>query len=476
MYVYRRLSNVRRVVFWLATALYLVTFPIIILDVTGIVLRPAQPNAFVQTGALEVVTRPDGCEVVVDGRSARSLTPAVVEGLQPGRHDVSIQGPAGASWRGSVEVAAGEVTSVKGLPVGLPSVTRVPLAAGPVLAARRSLVSASVLLAGSEEPRLALLDLAAARLVPLRGGPMRGTVSAVNPLLSDAEFLVQVDLGGDSSAMLLDQSALGGWSSIELPFGLPPGVLPLAGSWRDRAVLFLDGQRVVQRSPAGDRTVFVTTAPVVASGAAQGGMLLLDRNGWLYHQARFLAPRVVSNYQMGSLAGLAGGARGRIVAQKGSVLVVQGGQSLFLLTRTRAVEVTGVGGACFDEVRERIIVWSANRVGRLDSPWIESETHQAGQAAKEPTLSWILQTEGPVERVVPVRDGDAVLIVTDGALLLGVLSERVLLEPFSIAALSPGGLRPVVDPSGAVVLADAPGQAQLLRLAPPPLALPGEQR
>ncbi len=476
MYVYRRLSNVRRVVFWLAAALYLVTFPVIILDVTGIVLRPAQRTPFIQTGALEIVTRPDGCEVVVDGRSARSLTPAVVEGLQPGRHDVLIQGPGGASWRGAIEVAPGEVTSVKGLPVALPSVTRVPLPAGPVLAVRRSLVSASVLVAGSEEPRLAVLDLAAGRLVPLRGAPVRGTVSAVHPMLSDAEFLVQLDLGNGSSAMLLDQSALGGWSSIELPFGLPAGVLPLAVSWRDRAVMYLDGQLVVQRSPAGDRTLFATSAPVVASGSAQGGMLLLDRDGWLYHQARFLAPRVVSSYRLGALSAVAEGARGKIVAQKGSVLVVKAGQSLFLLTRTRAVEVTGVGGAAFDEVRERIIVWSANRVGRLDNPWIESEPHPGAPAAKQPTLSWSLQTEGPVERVIAVRDGDAVIIVTDAALLLGVLSERVLLEPFNIATLAPGGVRPVIDASGAVVLADGPGPAQLLRLAPPPLAIPGEQR
>jgi len=476
MYVYHRIARIRRVVFWTAAALYVLTFPFIILNVTGIVLRPAQASPFVQTGALEVITRPDGCELVVNGLAARSLTPAVVESLRPGRYEVSIQAPGGAAWRGSVEVAAGEVTSIRGLPVGTPAVTRVPLPAGPALAARRSLVSASVLLATEEEPRLVLLDLTAARLVPLRGATVRGKVAAITPLVSDSEFLVQIDLGREMAAMLLDQSALGGWSSTELPFGLPAGVLPLAGSWRERAVMFLDGQRVVQRSGTGDRTLFVTGSPVVATGATPGGMLLLDSDGWLYHQARFLAPRAVASYTLGGLAALDGGARGRIVVQKGAVLAVQAGSSLFLLTRSRALEVPGVGGAVFDEVRERIVVWSADRVGRLDSPWIESEMPRPNDRPKEPTLSWIVQADGPVENVVSMREGDAVAIVTARSLLLGVLSERVLFEPVTIAAFASDRVRPVVDPSGLIVLATEPWQAQLLRLAPPPLAAAGEQR
>ena len=453
--------------FWIATALYICTFPFIILSVTGIKVGLAQPNTFTQTGALEVVTRPEGSDLFVDGLPARSPTPAVVEGLQPGRHEVLIQSAGGAAWRGSVEVAPGEVTSLRGLPVGTPVVSRVSLPGGPLLHARRSLVSSSVLLAGPDEPRLAVLDLGAARLVPLKGAAVRGVVTRIVPLVSDAEFLVQVDVGGGTAAMLLDQSALGGWSSTELPFGLPAGALVLAGSWRERAVMFLDDRRVVQRSAAGDRTLLVTAAPVVAAGATPGGMLMLDGDGTLYHQARFLAPRSVATYRLGGLSSLAAGERGRIVAQKGAVLVVQAGSSLFLLTRSRSVEVPGVEGAVFDEVRERIIVWSADRVGRLDNPWLEADS------SREPALSWILQTDSPVERVAPVREGDAVLIITERAVLVGVLGERTLLEPVGIAAVEPGGVRPVVDPAGVVMTAPEPLHVQVQRLWPSS-PLPGE--
>jgi hypothetical protein len=469
MHVYRRLSHVRRIVFWSATALYVVTFPFIILDVTGIVVRPEHPTTFVQTGALEVMTRPDGCELIVAGRPERPLTPAVVEGLRPGRHEIEVRGPSGITWRGAVDIAAAEVTRIKGLPLAPPAVTRVSVAAG-VKTARRSLVSASVLLASTEEPRLSILDLAAGRLVPVRpgAGPVqsRGTIESVTPLLADAEFLVETAQESERGALLLDQSALGGWSITDLPFGLPAGVLPLAASWRERAVIFLDGQRVVQRSAAGDRTLLAMNAPIVAVGAAAGVVMLLDSEGTLYHQVRFLAPRVAATYALGPLASAPAGTRGRIVAQKGAVLAVQAATSLYLLTRSRAVEVPGVGGAAFDEVRERIIVWSANRVGRLDHPWIEAEAPRSGQPSKEPTLSWILEAEGAVQRAVPTRDGDSVLLVTDHAVLVCVLTERVLLEPLTLATLEPGEVRPVIDPSGAIVRAAEPRQLQLMRLAP----------
>lgn len=475
MFVYRRLATVRRAVFWIATALYVLTFPFIILDVTGIKVRLAQSERFVQTGAIEVTTRPDGCQLTVDGEPAKSLTPAVVEGLRPGSHEIVIQSPAGTVWRGSVEVASGEVTSVRGLPAGLPAITRVSVPWTLLKTARRSLVSSSVLLAGMEEPRLAVLDLAAARITPLRGGPVRGAVAQVTPLVSDAEFLVEVEVGSGTVAMLLDQSALGGWSSTELPFGLPAGVLVLAGSWRERAVMFLDGQQVVQRGAAGDRALLVTAAPVVAAGVTPAGVLLLDRDGTLYHQGRFLAPRIAATYRLGALANAGAGPVGRIVAQKGAVLVVQAGSSVFLLTRSRSVEVPGVDGAVFDELRERIIVWSANRVGRLDNPWIETEAPPAGARAREPELSWILQVDGPVERVVPIREGDVVMIVTERAVLAGVLGERTLLETIGVAAVAPGGVRPVVDPAGVVLTAPEAGQVHVLRLWPA-ASLPGEQR
>ncbi len=160
------------------------------------------------------------------------------------------------------------------------------------------------------------------------------------------------------------------------------------------------------------------------------------------------------------------------------MLVVQASSSLFLLTRSRSVEVPGVDGAVFDETRERIIVWSSNRVGRLDNPWIEAAAPPPARPGtrdrgEQPVLSWILQTDGPVERADPLREGDAVAITTERAVLAGLLGEHTLLEPVVLAAIAPGGVRPVVDPAGVVMTAVEPLSVQVLRLWPSS-PLPGE--
>jgi hypothetical protein len=108
-------------------------------------------------------------------------------------------------------------------------------------------------------------------------------------------------------------------------------------------------------------------------------------------------------------------------------------------------------------------------VGRLDNPWIEAEEPRAADAGPAPALTWILQADGRVERVAPIREGEAVLIRTERSVLAGVLGERTLLEPVPIAAVEPAGVRPVVDPAGIVVKASGTLSLDVLRLWPAPL-------
>ncbi|HQZ39737.1 MAG TPA: PEGA domain-containing protein [Vicinamibacterales bacterium] len=71
---------------------------------------PAAAPPVASTGELRVSTEPPGAEVVVDGQ-AHGASPVTIDGLAPGRHEVTVT-RAGVTIRRSVEVEAGAPASV----------------------------------------------------------------------------------------------------------------------------------------------------------------------------------------------------------------------------------------------------------------------------------------------------------------------------------------------------------------------------
>lgn len=74
--------------------------------------RPAPAErAAAGPGSLQVVSRPAGAQVVVDGRAV-GTTPLLLPTVPSGRHDVRIELPGFRRWATSVEVSAGARTRV----------------------------------------------------------------------------------------------------------------------------------------------------------------------------------------------------------------------------------------------------------------------------------------------------------------------------------------------------------------------------
>jgi hypothetical protein len=70
---------------------------------TGVAITSAPPGAWIFI---------DGQQVMAGGAAAR--TDHTVTGLRPGRHQVELRGPTGATWRQSVMVAPDRITPVRG--------------------------------------------------------------------------------------------------------------------------------------------------------------------------------------------------------------------------------------------------------------------------------------------------------------------------------------------------------------------------
>jgi hypothetical protein len=71
----------------------------------------AAPPAPAGPGSLQVLSRPSGAQVSVDGRAA-GRTPLVISNLRAGAHDVRIELPGFRGWSTSVRVEPGERTRV----------------------------------------------------------------------------------------------------------------------------------------------------------------------------------------------------------------------------------------------------------------------------------------------------------------------------------------------------------------------------
>jgi len=71
----------------------------------------APPPAQKATGGLRVTTTPPGATVMVDGK-ARGKTPVTLDGMTPGRHDVTMTGEEGTVRR-SVTVSANKVVAIE---------------------------------------------------------------------------------------------------------------------------------------------------------------------------------------------------------------------------------------------------------------------------------------------------------------------------------------------------------------------------
>ena len=96
----------RKTVFYLFLAIYLICCPATILYALGYSLDPRAPLHLVKTGAIYLVSAPPGAEVRLDGSGTGMTTPALLRGLKPGEHVVELKLEGYRAWSDTVPVEA----------------------------------------------------------------------------------------------------------------------------------------------------------------------------------------------------------------------------------------------------------------------------------------------------------------------------------------------------------------------------------
>jgi len=80
----------RKLVFYICIAIYIVFCPLIILYAFGYIYRPDAPNGVVQTGLIYLATAPTNAAVYINGSLYPKKTPALLQGLLPGDYSIRL--------------------------------------------------------------------------------------------------------------------------------------------------------------------------------------------------------------------------------------------------------------------------------------------------------------------------------------------------------------------------------------------------
>jgi hypothetical protein len=84
------MQALRKLVFYVFTAIYIVFCPLIILYAFGYIYRPDEPNGVTQTGLIYLATAPTNAAVYINGSLYPQKTPALLPGLLPGDYSIRL--------------------------------------------------------------------------------------------------------------------------------------------------------------------------------------------------------------------------------------------------------------------------------------------------------------------------------------------------------------------------------------------------
>jgi hypothetical protein len=106
------MQKIRKILFYLFTAVYAVLCPFLLMYARGYIMKPGEDEQLVRTGGLYVSTAPPGGEIYVGGKFSGKKTPDFIQGIIPGEYEVKLLLDGYREWEVEIEVAAGKTTVI----------------------------------------------------------------------------------------------------------------------------------------------------------------------------------------------------------------------------------------------------------------------------------------------------------------------------------------------------------------------------
>jgi hypothetical protein len=103
------MTLVRKILFFVLAAVYVVACPLLILYALGFIISPTE--GFVQTGLIHLSTVPGGADIYLEKSHYTNRTPATIGGLLEGNYKITLFKKGYKSWSQSVSIEAGKAAA-----------------------------------------------------------------------------------------------------------------------------------------------------------------------------------------------------------------------------------------------------------------------------------------------------------------------------------------------------------------------------
>ena len=464
---YRAITRARKIVFWISTTLFVLTWPLLILYALGIVISPSARHPVVETGVMRVESYPSGARVLLDGTDTGKTTPAAIERLRAGDYRIELEKSGYADWSARVSVDIQAVRRVA-YAVLVPHLSKVRLVStGSHSAALLSHNSQELILTGETVAQLKVLDLRSEHY--LTDGP------GLAPYKQDP--VVRVDLlpwGGDLMLHILHQGRRVvlivhiGPLGVELQHAVEEP--PFHGAdfaWSPTlsgAVYFMRRRDLWRMDSWSADSASPIAGMILSVGIVNNTLYYIDARGQLGEITPFGRPRVLFTIPPQARARLSAGTKIEYIGSDwGAVLAPSGG--LYLLHAAGIEEYPAVRGVSVDKARERLIVWSKERVGSLPFP-------AGGRKGFRTSIEWAPgpPTNAAIGSVTPAASNSNCLFVSDGVVWMEPVIPGVVGQAQRILTLAPGEHYLYSEATGQLLVTDrAIGQMRVIRLFVRPL-------
>lgn len=412
----------RRVLFYLLVAVYLIFCPLTILYALGYLFRPGSEQGLVKTGLIYLSTAPPGASVYIRGKRYTQKTPAVLRDLLPGEYPVKIQRKNREVWLETVPVESEKATV-------LDRILLLPESWKPRLLARGSYKD---LIALEDTPYLLLREGETLKdffLFDWKENKIRPLLPSGSPY-GPAKWLSYFAEGG-SPCLLVRASAPGGerflWLELDNRGTLVEDLTPLFPEspaevyWddRERDILFSWQDRSLNRIDTRARSISPQFLDAVR------GFGLFSKSVYTLHEDFSLrrtdyegkdSELVIQDTGLArSLFGEKGKFRIEIPAKNLLLFLGEKGELLASRLPYRFAE-EDVLGIQYHAGEKQVLAWKENEVGVLDLAGTEEgeEVFERG-----PRLVWIFKRATNIEQAFWVyegshilfRDGDRIFLV-----------------------------------------------------------------
>ena len=465
---YRAITRARKIVFWVAAAVFVLTWPLLISYALGIVISPTSKQPVVETGVVRVDSLPSGARLWLNGKDTGKTTPTAIERLKAGSYQITLEKQGYRPWRAQVGVDIQAVRRVNSA-VLLPEVAKVHLlSVGKYSQEYMSPNSQFALFTGPT-----LSDL---RVYDLKTGRFLTRSATLAPYLNDA--VTGMSLAPWGNLALVHIRSESGRHVLVLHFGPlgfdlahlvdAPFFQDVDFAWSPTlsgTVYFLRGDALWKM----DTWIATSATPLVehvlSVGILNNGLYFIDSHGNFGEVTTFGREHVFFKLPQQVRSQIGADPKIELAEDKlGAVLTREG--KLLLFTADSLSVYHGIKGVAVDRARDRLIVWSRTRVGSLP----------LGLAPRDADVSRTIDWAPPVPRsgeiasVTPAAGRSNCLFVSGGTVYIEPVLPGVVSPPERVATLAPGESYQYSESSGLLLILDPQiGQIKTSRLVVHPL-------